>query len=236
MSWQVNYVLLLAVILCISSACLTFRPFSLSHYDVWKVLNVETFVFQGFLLSSERGTNLCLQKGLTKSSVPHRMPVVPSVQSDRLHDDPLAWEDTWGRVDTRKKIGIIWVDSLTPSMPCQQHYPPSIAVFNFSACLLQDFLQSAVTFPHRKMFLPWSYNYVEHAKKFCMTQASISCYILTGANTCPSRVFLSPSWSSPSSIPSSESFHDIACTTVEQQDASVISSSIRSWGTRWPHI
>ena len=173
MSWQVNYVLLLAVILCISSACLTFRPFSLSHYDVWKVLNVETFVFQGFLLSSERGTNLCLQKGLTKSSVPHRMPVVPSVQSDRLYDDPLAWEDTWGRVDTRKKIGIFWVDSLTPSMPCLQHYPPSIAVFNFSACLLQDFLQSAVTFPHKKMFLPWSYNYVEHAKKLHDTSKHI---------------------------------------------------------------
>ena len=198
---------------------------------MWKPL-----CFKVFFYPVKEEQTYVYKKGLTKSSVPHRMPVVPSVQSDRLHDDPLGWEDTWGRVDTRKKIGIFWVDSLTPSMPCQQHYPPSIAVFNFSACLLQDFLQSAVTFPHRKMFLPWSYNYVEHAKKFCMTQASISCYILTGANTCPSRVFLSPSWSSPSSIPSSESFHDIACTTVEQQDASVISSSIRSWGTRWPHI
>ena len=193
MSWQVNYVLLLAVILCISSACLTFRPFSLSHYDVWKVLNVETFVFQGFLLSSERGTNLCLQKGLTKRSVPHRMPVVPSVQSDRLHDDPLAWEDTWGRVDTRKKIGIFWVDSLTPSMPCQQHYPPSIAVFNFSACLLQDFLQSAVTFPHRKMFLPWSYNYVEHAKKFAWhKQAYPVIYLLEQTHVLLEYFFLPP--------------------------------------------
>ena len=69
-----------------------------------------------------------------------------------------------------------------------------------------------------------------------VSSTNISCYALTGANTCPSRLFLPPSWSPPPSVSTSESFHDTACRTMEKQHASVISTSIQSRGTHWPHV